>query len=103
MSVVVTADPTKGVKLDAAVIAAPFREEIRKRVQELKQQGLGTCVLTTAGPIFLRQNLGKKLPAMLHHHLIHFFWYISRYSDCVRCSVIGRFASQSRSGRQKVC
>lgn len=73
MSVVVTADPTKGVKLDAAVIAAPFREEIRKRVQELKQQGLGTCVLTTAGPIFLRQNLGKKLPAMLHHHLIHFF------------------------------
>jgi len=58
MTVVVTADPTKGIKLDAAVIAAPFREEIRKRVQELKQQGIDAPLLV--GLLANRDPAAKK-------------------------------------------
>src|SRR6056300_1070226 len=39
---VIVADPNKGVKVDAAVVAKPFREEIQKQVKELKEQGIGT-------------------------------------------------------------
>lgn len=33
--------PDKGVKVDASIIAKPFRDEIERKVQELKQQGIG--------------------------------------------------------------
>ena len=39
---VIVADPTKGVKVDAGVVAAPFRKEIRDKVQVLKAHGVGT-------------------------------------------------------------
>jgi len=38
------ADPSKGVKVNAAVIAQPFRDEIKERVQQLKNHGIGTFV-----------------------------------------------------------
>ena len=37
-------NPTCGVKVDAAVIAEPFRNEIRQRVQTLQSQGIGTLL-----------------------------------------------------------
>jgi methylenetetrahydrofolate dehydrogenase (NAD+) len=40
----ITADPHSGIKVDAAVIAEPFRREIRARVAKLKEQGFGMCV-----------------------------------------------------------
>mmetsp|Transcript_16104 Transcript_16104/g.26160 ORF Transcript_16104/g.26160 Transcript_16104/m.26160 type:complete len:372 (+) Transcript_16104:61-1176(+) len=36
----VVADPTKGVKLDASLVAQPFREEIKAKVQAMKQAGM---------------------------------------------------------------
>ena len=36
------ANPDKGVKVDAALIAQPFREEIKQKVKEWKKQGIGT-------------------------------------------------------------
>jgi hypothetical protein len=36
------ADPTKGIKVDAAFIATPFRDEIKAKVAEMKEQGMGT-------------------------------------------------------------
>lgn len=39
---VIVADPTKGVKVDAGVVAAPFRKEIRDKVEALKAHGVGT-------------------------------------------------------------
>jgi methylenetetrahydrofolate dehydrogenase (NAD+) len=39
----ITADPQCGIKVDAAVIAEPFRLEIRARVAKLQEQGFGTC------------------------------------------------------------
>ena len=36
------ADPSKGIKVDAAVIATPFRDEIKAKVAEMKEQGMGT-------------------------------------------------------------
>lgn len=37
----IAADPEKGVKVNAGVVAAPFREEIKAKVAELKSQGIG--------------------------------------------------------------
>jgi methylenetetrahydrofolate dehydrogenase (NAD+) len=37
---IVIADPQRGVKVDAAIIAEPFRHQIRSRVKELKQHGI---------------------------------------------------------------
>lgn len=42
--VTIEADPNKGIKVDVSTIAKPFREEIQRSVQQLKQQGIGTCV-----------------------------------------------------------
>ena len=39
----VTADPTKGVRADAAIIAKRFRDEIKAQVQALKSNGIGEC------------------------------------------------------------
>ena len=48
----IEANQTCGIKVDAAVIAEPFRNEIRQRVQTLQSQGIGTlfwCVLPYVG------------------------------------------------------
>lgn len=37
----VTADPSKGVRVDAAIVAKGFRDEIKAQVAELKAQGIG--------------------------------------------------------------
>jgi hypothetical protein len=38
----IVTDPTKGIKVDAAVIAEPFRNEIKRTIQNWKEQGIGT-------------------------------------------------------------
>lgn len=40
----VKADPSKGVRVDAAVIAQHFRDEIKANVAELKAQGIGKYI-----------------------------------------------------------
>ena len=37
----VVADPTKGIKVNAGIIAKPFRDEIKAKVLALKEQGKG--------------------------------------------------------------
>lgn len=37
----ITADPSKGVRIDAAIVAKRFRGEIKERVGQLKAQGIG--------------------------------------------------------------
>lgn len=39
---VVVADPTKGIKVNASIIAKPFREEIKMKVDAMKRDGRGT-------------------------------------------------------------
>jgi hypothetical protein len=53
-SFIVEANPECGVRLDAALVAEPFRVEIRQRVQALKEHGIGRCFLLP-GCIILRQ------------------------------------------------
>jgi hypothetical protein len=43
---VVVADPTKGVKMDATLVAQPFRDEIKAKVEAMKRAGLGTWAST---------------------------------------------------------
>lgn len=38
---VIFQDPTKGVKVNAAVVAKPFRDEIKAKVEGMKKMGLG--------------------------------------------------------------
>jgi hypothetical protein len=38
----IVADPTKGVKVDASVVAKSFRDEIKAKVVALKGEGIGT-------------------------------------------------------------
>ena len=38
---VVVADPIKGIKVDAGIIAQPFRDEIKERVAQLRKHGIG--------------------------------------------------------------
>jgi hypothetical protein len=40
----IQADPTKGVRVNAADIAQPFRDDIQRRVKELQAKGEGTYV-----------------------------------------------------------
>ena len=37
----VVADPTKGVKVNAGVVAKSFRDEIKAKVATMKQDGIG--------------------------------------------------------------
>jgi hypothetical protein len=37
----VSASTSGGIKVDAATIAQPFRDEIRQKVELLRQQGIG--------------------------------------------------------------
>ena len=40
----IVADTSKGVKIDASVVAKPFRDEIKQKVTELKRQGIGKLI-----------------------------------------------------------
>jgi hypothetical protein len=37
----IVCDPTKGVKVNASVVAQSYRDEIKLKVQKLKEQGIG--------------------------------------------------------------
>jgi hypothetical protein len=37
----IVSDPTKGVKVNASVVAQKFREEIKEKVRKLKESGIG--------------------------------------------------------------
>ena len=37
----IEADPAKGVKVNAGVIAKPFRDEIKGKIEAMKREGLG--------------------------------------------------------------
>jgi hypothetical protein len=37
----IVSDPTKGVKINASVVAQSYRDEIKLKVQKLKEQGIG--------------------------------------------------------------
>jgi methylenetetrahydrofolate dehydrogenase (NAD+) len=37
----IKSSPTEGVKVDASIVAQPFRDEIKAKVQELKSMGIG--------------------------------------------------------------
>lgn len=37
----IEADPTKGVKVNAGVVAKSFRDEIKEKVGAMKQEGIG--------------------------------------------------------------
>jgi hypothetical protein len=52
---VVVADPTKGVKLDASLVAQPFRDEIKAKVEAMKQSGLGA--FSNTGSIIRRRHV----------------------------------------------
>ena len=45
----IVADPNKGVKMDAAIVAEPFREEIRTRVRELQEHGIRKYLSSACG------------------------------------------------------
>ena len=47
-TIIVAADPTRGVKVDVSTIAAPFRAEIRESVRELGGQGIGASMRCSA-------------------------------------------------------
>lgn len=42
---IVVADPTKGIKVDAGIIAQPFRDEIKERVSQLHKHGIGASAV----------------------------------------------------------
>lgn len=37
----IEADPTKGIKVNAGVVAKSYRDEIKAKVEALKQEGVG--------------------------------------------------------------
>ncbi len=37
----IEADPDKGIKVNAGVVAKAFRDEIKQKVERMKQDGLG--------------------------------------------------------------
>ena len=38
----IVADPTKGIKIDAGIVAKSFRDEIKQKVAKLNAEGIGT-------------------------------------------------------------
>jgi hypothetical protein len=40
----IVVDATKGIKVNAGVVATPFRDEIKAKVQSMVKQGIGTSV-----------------------------------------------------------
>lgn len=41
----IVADPSQGIKVDAGVVAQPFRQEIKNRVLALQRQGIEAPLL----------------------------------------------------------
>jgi hypothetical protein len=41
LKAVIVSDPTKGVKVNASVVAQKFRDEIKEKVRKLKESGIG--------------------------------------------------------------
>lgn len=39
---IIAADSTRGIKVDAATVAEPFRDQIKARVRQLKEHGIGS-------------------------------------------------------------
>ena len=50
---VVVADPTKGMKVDAGIIAQPFRDEVKERVAQLRKHGIGAFAFALSPPSVL--------------------------------------------------
>jgi hypothetical protein len=44
MTIKIEANPHCGIKVDASIIAEPFRNEIRQRVQSLNDNRIGTFI-----------------------------------------------------------
>lgn len=44
----IVADPTKGIKVNAGVVAKPFREALKAKVADMKRQGLGKLTTNIA-------------------------------------------------------
>ena len=58
----VVQDATKGVRVNASVVAQPFRDEVKRKVEDMKRMGLGTfvcriivCCIST--PSRIKQNI----------------------------------------------
>jgi hypothetical protein len=41
----IVADPSKGIKVDAGIVAKSFRDEIKQKVDDLKKEGIGKNVM----------------------------------------------------------
>jgi hypothetical protein len=50
---IVSASTSGGIKIDAATIAQPFRDEIRQKVELLRQQGIGKSRPTSSRSFIL--------------------------------------------------
>ena len=50
---VIEKSATKGVKVDASIVAKPFRDEIKAKVQELKTMGIGASLSLSSCCILL--------------------------------------------------
>ena len=44
-SALIIADPSKGTKVNAAIVAKPFRDEIKEKVKALKAHGIGKILI----------------------------------------------------------
>ena len=79
----IVANTTQGIRVDAAIIAQPFREEIKAKVDALKKKGVGAFDRLV--------RFVQKLPSQLN--LTHIFVV------CCRTSSFGRPVGQQRSCR----
>jgi hypothetical protein len=102
----IVADATKGIKVNATVVAKHFRDEIKAKVAAMKEQGLGTS-------LFESLMLNK----LAFYRSLHSWRRRNEYvSDIIiiiiililiifflfRASSIGRFVGQQGSGGQTI-
>jgi hypothetical protein len=64
----IQADPTKGVRVNAADIAQPFRDDIQRRVKELQAKGEGMYVRRLVDVLFLLMMLTNAPELALQMH-----------------------------------
>jgi hypothetical protein len=65
----IQADPNKGIKVDAGIIAKPFRDEIKERVRQLNEQGFGTFAHS-----FIRLDSNKRPFVSLINYKSNLYW-----------------------------
>lgn len=53
----IVADPTKGFKVNAGVVAKPFRDEIKAKVEKMKNLGVGTSSILLKNESYLQRRL----------------------------------------------